>query len=358
MNAAPQLQVVPPDPKVHLPEMYEMCAKVFSQGLGFFGCRDWCEAAYIGNSHYDWNTATIGLLDGRIVTHFGVWGYVMRIGSAKVRATGVGLVATHADYRRRGLMTDTACGSIDLMRANGYDMCTVTGIAHYYDRFGFVPAWNVTEYAIEAHHLPAEKPRVRARKFEPGHRDDLARRYNRENARRTGTVVRPTFLKNQRPGRWIGYRWDDPRGKLAGYVVVAKEGDSLHVLDWAGDDGDTLAVVAAVLRKLGRGRLVFRGLHHDDPLRKRLMQQFYTLPPRSRNWPAICPRGSRTRGPPTGAAHFSSPMRGRRSLWPSTAPVSRSGRPPARSIPSPAGTTSRGSSSAPANPAQWSKTPA
>ena len=107
MNTAPQLQVVTPDPEVHLPEMFEMCAKVFSQNLGYFRCYRWCNDAYIGNSHYDWNTATIGLLDGKIVTHFGIWGYVMRIGSARVRTTGVGLVATHVDYRKRGFMGET-----------------------------------------------------------------------------------------------------------------------------------------------------------------------------------------------------------------------------------------------------------
>ena len=266
MKTAPELQVVTPDPKVHLPEMYDMCAKVFSQGMGYFNCYQWCRDAYIANSHYDWNTATIGILDGRIVTHLGIWGYQMRIASALVRVAGIGLVATHADYRRGGLMARTIRRSMELMRENGYDMSLLSGIAGYYDRFGFVPAWDSTEYTIEAHHLPLDKPRVRARKFDPKHRDDLARLYNRENARRTGTVVRPTFLRNQHPGRWLGYLWNDARGKVIGYVVVSKEREALRVLDCVGDDRDILDFK----------KLVFKGLHHDKPLRKRLTQQSYS----------------------------------------------------------------------------------
>ncbi|NLW49952.1 MAG: GNAT family N-acetyltransferase [Candidatus Brocadiaceae bacterium] len=274
MGAAPELQVVAPDPKVHLPEMYEMCAKVFSKPERHATFLEWCRNAYIGNSHYDWNTATIGILDGRIVTHYGIWGYVMRIGSARIRKTGVGLVATHPDYRKRGLMTLTANRSMELMRENGYDMSTVTGIAHYYDRFGYVPAWNVTDYSVEAHHLPDEKPGVRIRTFEPGHHADLAKLYNRRNARRTCTVMRPTFLKNQRPGQWFGYRWNDTDGKLAGYVIVSKEKSTLRALDWAGNDADTFAVLCSLVRKHGSEILAFKGMHYDDPLRTRVIGQF------------------------------------------------------------------------------------
>ena len=290
MGEPGMLEVVTPDPKMHLPEMYDMCSKVFSH-MGYFNCFNWCRDAYIGNSHYDWDTATIGILDGRIVTHLGVWGYRMRIASAHVRVAGVGLVATHADYRRRGLMNRTLSRSIQLMRDNGYDLSLLSGIANYYDRFGFVTAWNATEYAIEAHHLPTDKPRVRARKFEPRHRDDLARLYNRENAGRTGTVVRPTFLRSQWPKKWLGYLWNDARGNVSGYVVFSNERDSLLILDCVGKADDILAVLADRLRKLHLKKLVFKGLHHDKPLRKLLTRQSYswsTTYYRNSGGPMVC----------------------------------------------------------------------
>ncbi len=292
MNVAPKLEVVTPDPKVHLPEMFEMCAKVFSGGQGYFGIVQWCRDAYIMHSHYDWKTATIGLLDGKIVTHLGVWGFDMRIGKARVRVAGVGLVATHADYRKHGFGGQTLRRSMELMRAHGYDMTYLSGITGYYDRFGYVRAWDMNEFAMEAQHLPAAKPGMRIRKFEPGHREDLARLYNRENATRTGTAVRPTFLRNPHPGKWVGYLWEDARGKVAGYVVVSPEDDALRVRDFAGDDGDTLAVLGFLVHKLHLKTLVFhRGVHHDNPMRKRLTQQAYSWSKtvyRSSGGPMIC----------------------------------------------------------------------
>ena len=276
MKTVDELQVVNPNPQTHLPEMFDMCAKVFSRGMSYFGCYQWCKDAYIMNCHYDWNSSAIGIMDGKIVTHLGIWDYQMRVGAARLRVGGIGLVSTHADYRRRGLMDRTARASIDFMTRNGYDLSLLFGIAGYYDRFGFVPAWDSTEYTIERHHLPKDKPSRPVYKFAPKHRDDLAALHSRENATRTGTAVRPTFLRNQWPEKWFGYLWKDPRGKVAGYVVLSRQDDNLSVIDCVGDDKESLAVLALLVNRLHVKNLVFSGLHYDNPLRKRLMNQSYS----------------------------------------------------------------------------------
>ena len=270
------LHVITPDPVKHRDEMLDMTSKVFSRGMGYFGAYAWSRNAYIYNSHYDWNSSCIGLLDGRIVTHFGIWNTTMRIGKARVKVGGVGLVATHADFRKRGLMAQTIRPCLEGLLRNGYDLSLLFGIAGYYDRFGFVPAWNAVEYTIESHRLPKDKPRHRLTRFAPRHRDDLAKLYNRENATRTGTAVRPTFLRNQWPQKWFGYLWKDARGKTAGYVVLSREDEDLQVIDCAGDDRETLAVLSRLVHRLQAKNLVLGGLHYHNPLRKRITRQSYS----------------------------------------------------------------------------------
>jgi GNAT superfamily N-acetyltransferase len=132
-----EFQVIPPDRLRHLDEMSDLMAKVFSD-VGYFEFRNQCRRWYVNHSHYDWRVSRIGILDGRIITHYGVWGYDMRIGSAVVRAGGIGGVATHGDFRRRGFMARTVRASLDAMRGNGYDITILFGINDFYHGFGYV----------------------------------------------------------------------------------------------------------------------------------------------------------------------------------------------------------------------------
>ena len=233
-----ELTIVAPDRR-NREEMYDLIAKVFSH-RGYFAFRDYCRDAYIGHSRYDWAASRVGYLDGRMVTHWGVWEYPMRIGAARVRTAGVGVVATHGDYRKRGLMEKTARSSVEALGGLGYDMTMLFGIADFYHRFGYVRAWNEYTHVVAVADLPAEKPAVRLRKFTPGRRADLAALYNRQFAGFTGTAVHPTFLRCRYPERWRGYQWMDASGKLAGYVVAALDGGQIECVEACGDVAEVL----------------------------------------------------------------------------------------------------------------------
>lgn len=112
------LRVIAPDPQQHGNEVVELCAKTFNP---YFDRRKDLKNWYLLNSHYDWKTSAIGLMDAQIVTHYGVWDYQMRIGSAVVRCGGIGTVATHDDFRKQGLMGQTIPVSLRAMRQAGYD---------------------------------------------------------------------------------------------------------------------------------------------------------------------------------------------------------------------------------------------
>ena len=134
-----RLEVIAPDRKRHAEELYDLLWKAFPYEE-YYGFLDRCRWGYIGGSHYDWNSSRIGILNGRIVTHWGVWDFRMRIGVARVRVGGIGVVATDARHRKRGLMNRTADNALGAMRSAGYDMSLLFGIDEFYHRFGYVRA--------------------------------------------------------------------------------------------------------------------------------------------------------------------------------------------------------------------------
>ena len=267
--AAGEMEIIAPDRRKHHDEMTDLISKVFSH-RGYFGFRDYCRDSYIDHSNYDWDASRIGLIGGRIVTHWGVWGYTMRIGTARVKTGGIGVVATHGDFRKRGLMDRTARASIQAMRDLGYDFSILFGIDDFYDRFGYVRAWSGVAYIVNVADLPSEKPAARFVKFAPRHRDDLAAIYNRQYATITGTAVRPTYLRNRRPDRWQGYLWSNARGAAQGYAIVSRDNTTLECIEAAGDAEQTLRVLAALCRRWGCHEVRFPDLQHETPLARRL----------------------------------------------------------------------------------------
>ncbi|MFB3893831.1 MAG: GNAT family N-acetyltransferase [Phycisphaerae bacterium] len=268
-----KLEVIAPDPARHHDDMFDMICKVFSHP-GYFHFRDHLRKGYLDGSHYDWRASRIGLVGGRIVTHWGVWGFRMRIGSATVRVGGVGAVATHGDFRKRGYMLKTGLASVEAMRDLGYDLSVLFGINDFYHRFGYVRAWPEIGYYVDTNALPRKMPGgMRLKAFRLVQRDDLDRLYNRRNAGLTGTAIRPTY--SRRSGAWgeEGYLWAGPRGKVRGYVVVMPERTptpKLFLLDSAGEPEEVMAAMGILARRNLALEARFGNMHLASPLARRL----------------------------------------------------------------------------------------
>jgi predicted N-acetyltransferase YhbS len=265
-STADSMLIIAPDRRTHRAEMFDLIAKTFGS---YFGFHENCVNGYIDNSHYDWDASRIGLLDGRIVTHYGVWDYQMRIGSARVRTAGVGAVATHGQYRKHGLMAKTAQACVDALAGYGYDMTVLFGIKNFYHRFGYVRAWKEMTWTVSPDDLPKDKPKVRLRTFKPHRRrDDIEAVYNRDYANLTGTAVRPNYQR-RRPGR-KGFLWTDSRGRTTGYVAVGTSQGKMEVGEVGGDAKTILRVLGMLARKAGAFDVRFLNLHYLHPVCKLL----------------------------------------------------------------------------------------
>jgi len=267
---ADRLVLSAPDRAAHGDAICDMLARVFSDRGGYERWRDLCRNAWILPGHYDWQTARVGLLGDRLVTHWGVWNRRMRIGSAAVRVAGVGGVATEGAYRGRGYMDRTAQAALSAMRDAGYHLSILFGIPDFYDRYGYVRAWPLVVYAVDLKDLPSVRPGVHLRRFEPVPRDDVDRLYNRTHRGLTGTAVRPTCAEGTLAANAEGYRWADADGRTRGYVVTEVQGDVFRCLEAAGDTDEVLRVLAHLARRGVFREVRLHTIHEQTPLMKRL----------------------------------------------------------------------------------------
>lgn len=266
---APKLEIVAPDPKKHFEAVCDLCSKVFSTPSYYDRYAKW-KKFYFDGGHYDWRAARIGLCDGQVVTHVGVWDYQMRIGSATVRSGGVGAVSTDGRYRKHGFMKLTMSAIKEGMRAEGYDMSWLGGIRNFYYRFGYQVAWPTTTYILPVVELPTEKPELRPHKFQVRHREDIAAIYNKEWAGVTGSAVRPTYLKSYNPFNLLGLLWRDGKGRTVGYLTYKINSRRMEVANFGGELDQVLRVIGLVARRLGLEDVGFNTLPYLSPMARRL----------------------------------------------------------------------------------------
>ena len=259
-----ELAIIAPSKRKHAEAIYDLTGKSFSRER-YLRWLETCRKAYIGRSHYDWGASRIGLVGERIVTHWGVWDYQMRIGSARVRVGGIGAVTTHGEFRKRGLMAKTAQISLSAMRQAGYDMSVLFGIKEFYHRVGYVLAWPETSYVVSTSKLPAEPAGVTVRRFALRARPDIDAIYNRANAALTGTAVRPTFLRKH-VEHWQGYLWKDKRGRARGYLIVGERHRKFRHIESGGKPEVVLRVLGRLARRRGAAEVHLSSIHYDSEL--------------------------------------------------------------------------------------------
>lgn len=265
------MKILAPDPKLHREELFDLASKVFPHP-NYFAFQGYLRNGYVDGSRYDWKASRIGILDGRIVTHFGVWDYQMRVGRSRLRTAGVGLVATHGEYRNRGLMARTVAGAIPAMREAGYDLSVLFGIGNFYHRFGYTRAWSLPHYFLEAKELPQDGPRGKVFDLPCEPTPALDRLYNRCFATTTGTAVRP-FYRTRTFGGYLRRKcrgWGPSRKRLSGYVLYEIEASRLKCVEAVGDPEATLRVLGRLARESACSEVQFITLPYNSALARRL----------------------------------------------------------------------------------------
>jgi predicted N-acetyltransferase YhbS len=170
------------------------------------------------DSTFRWRHARVVEVDGAVVGFLRVFDRRMWLRGARLRAAGIGSVATHPGYRRRGLATALLRDTLDLLRREGYHLSFLgTEIAApFYERLG----WRIVRQpshgapAAEATALPDRRAGLTIRPFAPSDLAAVARIHARATRGRTGAVVRGLRYWADHLS-WID---DDPGGFLVATV--------------------------------------------------------------------------------------------------------------------------------------------
>jgi predicted N-acetyltransferase YhbS len=203
--------IVQPDPDTHLQRIGQLCADIFSEGKYV---EQYCEN-YIGNSNYDWNTSRVMLDSEKMIHHWGVWGYQMRLESVQLKVAGIGAVATHPDYRKQGLMHEAAQESFEAMEQAGYDISILRG--RHYVKMGYARAWNYIHYNIKPEDITKHKLQAPYQRLTVEQIGEVEELYNQAYSGYSGAAIRPTYLKKH-PDDLHMYGWFDEKGRLMGYI--------------------------------------------------------------------------------------------------------------------------------------------
>lgn len=213
----------------------------------------------------------IGILDGRIVTSVSVFRYLTRIGGARLVTAGIGAVATHRDYRKRGLMRETFQDMVAGLRPAGYDISLLFGIPDFYWQFGYVRAWSDDSLAVRVGDLRPRCPSPPAEdRTALGLDGELVACMNRWLDERPGSAVRPTHGGDNKLRKERMLAWRGADGQLAGSVFLAVEEDRVVVADACGETEALLAVVADFCAGQGKPEVVFPQLPYGSALSRRL----------------------------------------------------------------------------------------
>ena len=255
-------RMIHPIEQEHLRLMGQLAADAFSAGQYVDA---YCDN-YIGNSHYDWDVSRLVFNGAKLIHHWGVWGYQMRLETIQIKVGGIGAVVTHPDYRKQNIMHQAAQDSFDAMKRAGYDLSILRG--RHYVKIGYARAWNYVTYRFKLEDFPLTEPAPAHQPLGLEHVPVMDALYNQTHAAFTGTAIRPTFY-NKHPEDLCIYAWRDAAGDLAGYIRAApseEEPKTLLCLEAVGDPRQCLDVLADLFKHGNYEKVACFTLPHLHPL--------------------------------------------------------------------------------------------
>ncbi|HNQ35797.1 MAG TPA: GNAT family N-acetyltransferase, partial [bacterium] len=191
----------------------------------------------------------------RIVGLVRIFPLDLRQGPVRLKAAGIGGVATRPELRGRGFMTRLMERALERMRGDGYPVSVLWGDRFRYRRFGYEQAGRTLSLRLTARSLKAAgvtPAPVRRYLGEPGWLDQVRAAYEKHpfRLRRRPGDYRLIFEK---PGLFL---FGGGRGQDFGYLAVTGRG-AWQPVEFGGRPETVLAVAAGVMERLGTDSLTF-----------------------------------------------------------------------------------------------------
>lgn len=185
--------------------------------------------------------------DNKIVSHVLVIPCSIRIGLAVVQVGVIGYVATHPDYRRKGLATVLMNEWIKQMTKDDYHLSYVFGIPYFYQQFGYELAFFGDRYGYSpTMYMNVKELRGKkiGNKFITGTYEErglssVSKLYDYANRQRTGSLVRTEEF-----WRWLIKGLSDTgRVKRKNIITIKESANQLFAYAMINPDDEGLFVV-------------------------------------------------------------------------------------------------------------------
>ncbi|MFT9848929.1 GNAT family N-acetyltransferase [Aneurinibacillus sp. REN35] len=242
-------------------KVYEVLEAAFPEDKAFFIERLEAEPAY--NPETTW----IASIDGNIAASVQIFPFDIWYGKRKLSVAGIGNVATHPNYRGRGLTHQILRRMLAWMEMQKYDLSLLfTGIPSFYERMGWIP---IQEAVHTIEHKSRDEEDGRAGFFEHlqihpftvEDKPDVRRLYKACSQRYGGARVRSESYWEQAIFRRIGTKLTALVAKRnerpVAYLLYKKEADGLFIQELCWEPQADKAVVALLERIKEQVRLVF-----------------------------------------------------------------------------------------------------
>ncbi len=215
---------------------------------------------------------------GRMVASLCLIPLTWSVGGVPLKVAEMGMVATHPDYRRRGIQRLLNAEYDKIAVAEGYDLSVIEGIPYFYRQFGYeytIPLDSETIVPLER--LLSDPGNANVRPFEEGDIPATMElmRVSQERLLVHSVRSREIWEAQQRTG-WQGERRFDgyilKRGsRPVAHFRVGHQGESLCLIEASVADEVQARDVLGFLKRLGENcsakSLVSR-VSHDDVITK------------------------------------------------------------------------------------------
>jgi regulator of extracellular matrix RemA (YlzA/DUF370 family) len=170
-------------------------------------------------------------VEGKVVSRIGVYNLVMRIGVASVRMGGIAGVGTPEEHRGKGYSRRVLENSNVWMTQEGFDCATLFGIAHYYNKFGYLPCLPECRVEVPTRYALLAPQSLSARPFTPEDVPAVRAIYDANNAAQTGSIVRNAHHKWLHLGTTYGRGtravvFTDAQGEVVAYTAYDTTNES------------------------------------------------------------------------------------------------------------------------------------
>jgi len=208
--------------------------------------------------------------DGKVVSHTAIYFSTLRSGDLSFKIGGISAVATHPDYRKKGLASSVLRDCVKVMRERGCHLSFLWTDRHdFYRSFGFEPAGSFYLVKPDASKMAGASQDSEIMSYTPERLSEIMEIHDREPLRteRTAKEYETYFAL---PGLRTLLTVRD--GRVSAYAVMGKGGDLQGFIhDWGGNPQDLLCLVRELSARVENGEVFVLAPTHENEFARLLV---------------------------------------------------------------------------------------